>query len=1071
MPKGVYERNQNRAAWNAERGLPPPRSHHARGTPSSHSSAHAANNNGGGGSNGMASSSSSSSSMLHDRPTQSTFNTLKFEYDPANPTNVRRSLYRNDVELAALSKLHKSMSALRATIAREYGDAAFVTAISSRSSAAAAATTTNTIHDENESDGARDDEEGRRPTTSKFDRLIRALAVRTALRRRLLNRLARRLHRVSHAMDTFVSSHAAPSNLAITAPIPPGHGDVVRRYVTSEAEANGIASRLLGGSLDDVRVVREVDVEEYSTRLEEIDTMKEILDECARTHNYNLVDNYNNNEEEEEVKEEEENEEQQEDTSSPPTPILMSEVDSILHKEMKCQPLYTKLAEYELSNGYYDKVYHISPSSGEGNDGNEKKGTGTIVKAITPLINTMDDHEVDDDGNFIITATTTNKKGEQSNNTQQHHRLPFLHIGAIVPAVRSIPPKERVNEWKRWTKEMCDRISDQITFSELIMMGGEGCGGDGGVGGPPGHVFNLEERKRKSDDDDAVVVTNGGKVPRVDNDSMVVVVNEDVSMGNTEDKMDTKVDDAAAAATKEEINANDKKGQDTALTTTTTLPTKSFSVMPVPSFYYQDLKRIRNIHSEMVRSLQSHNSRGRIIRAQLEYDAAYKKSIDLQHAKVKQQKDYQDLIKWYKDKESMIMNESYYELTESKKHWVTRQYQNADAEETFGMEQALNRNVCNDIIQDIKDRVCIRLSTGMQPSGLGSRLLINETRMAESAGDLNRLVSATTLGHMIDSVERRHKDMLANHTEYITPTLPTVDNIVYKLDTGETVAQYYTRKGNAMRKGMEELEAAFKIAETKRGEQWAVLTKAKGGSAAVSGSKSNTSRRSVPSSGGGGYGAVVAPNRQSFPMQQMQPRQAPGHVPQSYYQASPATQMQSQISPATQLMMQQQAQMARMQQTMIQQQQQQQQFQAQASTFPVSQISSVQIPSSISVAMDQSFVPVSSTVDAPNQMTIDESVIAQDALAMQPQQHGASGEVKPAHRYEYGDRYSEQNVRARKNPDGTVLPATAPKLLPDGTFAKPSGRQRKGMEWDAIKGCWYPLPGGGSSGSYSGSEN
>jgi hypothetical protein len=441
---------------------------------------------------------------------------------------------------------------------------------------------------------------------------------------------------------------------------------------------------------------------------------------------------------------------------------------------------------------------------------------------------------------------------------------------------------------------------------------------------------------------------------------------------------------------------------------------------------------------------------------------------------MKQQKDYQDLVTWYKNKESMIMNESYYELTESKKHWVTRQYQNADAEQTFGMEQAINRNVCNDVIQDIKDRVCIRLSNGMQPSGLGSRLLLNETRTAESTGDLNRLVSATTLGHMIDSVERRYKDMLANHTEFIIPTLPTVDNIVYKLDTGETVAQYYTRKGNAMRKALEELEAAFKIAETKRGEQWAVLTKAKGGSAAVSGggSKSNTSRRSVPSSrGGGGYGAV-APNRQSYPMQQMQPRQAPGHVPQSYYQASPATQMQSHISPATQLMMQQQAQMARMQQSMIQQQQQQQ-FQAQASAFPLSQIKSVQIPSSISVAMDQgSFVPVSSTVDTPNNnnMMMDESITTQDTLTMQQQQHGASGEGKP-HRYEYGDRYSEQNVRARKNPDGTVLPATTPKLLPDGTFAKPSGRQRKGMEWDAIKGCWYPVPGGGSSGSYSGSEN
>jgi hypothetical protein len=75
----------------------------------------------------------------------------------------------------------------------------------------------------------------------------------------------------------------------------------------------------------------------------------------------------------------------------------------------------------------------------------------------------------------------------------------------------------------------------------------------------------------------------------------------------------------------------------------------------------------------------------------------------------------------------------------------------------------------------------------------------------------------------------------------------------------------------------------------------------------------------------------------------------------------------------------------------------------------------------------------------------------------QYQQYLATFEEKHATRYDYGDRYSEQNVRARKNSDGTVKPATAPKRLPDGTLAKPAGRQRKGMDWDAIKGCWYPV--------------
>jgi hypothetical protein len=409
MPKGVYERNQNRAAWNAERGLPPPRSHHARkDTPSS--------NNSGSSNGGMVN--SSSASMLLDRPSHSTFNTLKFDYDPANPTNIRRSLNRNDVELAALSKLHKLMSVLKETIVNEFGDAAFVTAISSGGSSTAPTIPNTNMNKSNEGQ-----------SKSKFDQLVHTFTLHSTLRRKLLNRLARRLHRISHAMDTFVSSsHSAPSTpLAIHAPLPPSYGDIVRRNVSTNIEKNGIAHQLLGGTLDHVKIIRQVDVMEYNTKMNEIDTMKEVLEECTRTNNYSRVENYINGEEEKEEEgedeenQEENNEKKENEGQQEPPPLIMSEVDSILQKEMKCQPLYNKMAEYELSNGYYDKVYHITPppsNNNNDNDGNEKKETTVnIVKTINPLINTMDDHEVNDDGNFIInttTTTTTSKKGGSS---------------------------------------------------------------------------------------------------------------------------------------------------------------------------------------------------------------------------------------------------------------------------------------------------------------------------------------------------------------------------------------------------------------------------------------------------------------------------------------------------------------------------------------------------------------------------------------------------------------------------------------------------------------------------------
>jgi hypothetical protein len=55
------------------------------------------------------------------------------------------------------------------------------------------------------------------------------------------------------------------------------------------------------------------------------------------------------------------------------------------------------------------------------------------------------------------------------------------------------------------------------------------------------------------------------------------------------------------------------------------------------------------------------------------------------------------------------------------------------------------------------------------------------------------------------------------------------------------------------------------------------------------------------------------------------------------------------------------------------------------------------------------------------------------------------------------DRYSLENVAARKNDDGTVAPVATTKLQ-NGMFARPIGRQRKGMEWDGVRGVWAPIP-------------
>ena len=57
-----------------------------------------------------------------------------------------------------------------------------------------------------------------------------------------------------------------------------------------------------------------------------------------------------------------------------------------------------------------------------------------------------------------------------------------------------------------------------------------------------------------------------------------------------------------------------------------------------------------------------------------------------------------------------------------------------------------------------------------------------------------------------------------------------------------------------------------------------------------------------------------------------------------------------------------------------------------------------------------------------------------------------------------GDKCSARNVAARKNPDGSVVPASTPIRLPNGSFARPPS-SRKGCEWDYVRGVWVPIPG------------
>jgi len=160
---------------------------------------------------------------------------------------------------------------------------------------------------------------------------------------------------------------------------------------------------------------------------------------------------------------------------------------------------------------------------------------------------------------------------------------------------------------------------------------------------------------------------------------------------------------------------------------------------------------------------------------------------------------------------------------------------------------------------------------------------------------------------MIDSVDRRHRDILQDNAEFVPPVLPSPDNVIAALETGETMVQRRARTEREMRAKIAQFDMEFKDAERKRSKTWLKLRKAKGDggsssvqSALTGGGIANKakprSRKSVPAPAGGGGGAV-APSGQPYPMQ-IQTQPGPGYVPASYYQPqrplAATTQMQAQ---------------------------------------------------------------------------------------------------------------------------------------------------------------------------------
>ena len=931
-------------------------------------------------------------------------------FDPGYPANLKRSLARNDVELAALAKLHTSLRVLREAIVAEFGEDGLIRMVlRHKDQLKDGGLKPPTVQPEQLAMEGNDETTNRlldndtaSPPPPRHEKLSSAFFLRMKLRRRLLNRLARRLHRVADSMDYGTRN--------VEAPVPPLYGDQMRRFVKDDENGQPIITA------EGAKNVRGVEVDEFIKAEEEMLEVKKTLEERRQQRTVAVIEN--------------DEDKMDEDTPSP--------VDLLLKDDEEDKPLLDKLVEYEVG---YDKVYTLgkptppplpSPSKkskskplvdnakaddkkdtspGQKKDSTQGKETNDVgvVSMTLPIVDTADTHKI-------------SEGGEGNHDSQDISRVPYHSFNGRAP-----PPVERATEWKRWTKEICDRIPDQVTFDDL------GVGGDGVIFGLEAR---LESTKRKAGEDDVASNRGKGKVLRRSEEERE---EEKPKEGGDVDMADAnKKEDGKEETDKENTNENEKE--------LTAKNAKPFSLKPVPSFYQQDLQRVKIIQNELIRFSNIYEKRELCQMAQKSYDNSYKVSVTLQQEKARLTGIIEKMTRKHQYDLAGLQQQAKHQIAQARAHWERRQWQLQDTKKKYGEEGALVRSVCNDILLEAKDRIEVRFAPPMP--GRGSPQTAKAAFVAKQVGDEEKEEVANVLGHIVDCVDRRYLDMLFNHPKsFIPPPIANENTVVANSETGETLVEMQKRERAALNAQLEKVETEFKVAEQKRTAAWAALNKAK---AEV------------------GVAPTTTKPRKSAPARQIHPTQQQLRQQQQQQQQQQQRQLQQQKQYQQQVMRAQQAAQGQMlvpgptgqvyvtpvqyQQMQMQQQQmhRQQMMADQTARIIQAQVSQQGAPSSMAPTQ-----PVRQPVKQP---------VAQKKT--RPVPVGANGEpIQPKkmtqnEKYGYGDRYSAANVQARINPDGTVFPVQQPKKMPNGLFARPAGRQRRGMDWDGKRGCWFPVPEG-----------
>ncbi|GKY96430.1 hypothetical protein MPSEU_000602500 [Mayamaea pseudoterrestris] len=490
-----------------------------------------------------------------------------------------RSLERNDKEIAALVDLTRSIRSAKKEIIEECGELTLLDLGSGKIRLALNGKDLTMVDDEMQ--GAVTNkvspEKSTLPLNDRAQELCVDFLLRLKLRRKLLSRLFRRVNRVAHAMD----------GIDVSPPVPPRYGDLRLHIEPSQVEA----------------------YHEHWKRQQAAIKMMEALKE-----------------------------------QSPNTAVVATDDD--------------------IASTFSS----IDDNEAAGDAGTTKETNSTVEQPKTASATLEEKSRAfgygalvsfDDEYEKIVNPETGDIRYAILDRTHEEDYIKIKSTSGIGATHHGMSAKDKETEFVRWQTAILNRIPEQPTYADL---------------GLEHRVFFLEKRRKRAleaakespsnkrsfadDNDERPEKGRGGKSLRKlqeekdikegkkhGNDKSDTDVKQEVHEGDQgtvemdEKELASETEEAVEDATDKGRDANktvpasaeeEKKSAEEVVDNTEAVVkrTNPISLQPVPSFYDQDLKRIRTVHRELLASSILSHSRQRLELVIRDYNQALRLSQD-----------------------------------------------------------------------------------------------------------------------------------------------------------------------------------------------------------------------------------------------------------------------------------------------------------------------------------------------------------------------------------------------------------------------------------------------------------